>query len=88
VRLSLVNRGGTLPKRIKFRVFCLEQCSPWGNGMLLAAGREDGDGLLGTPTKPSRPGGEGRRLEDARGRQPAKLMEETLKAKLQCSLLC
>jgi len=56
--------------------------------MLLAAGREDGDGLLGTPTKPSRPGGEGRRLEDARGRQPAKLMEETLKAKLQCSLLC
>lgn len=60
----------------------------WGNSILLAAGMEDGDGLLGMTTKPDRPGGEWRRLEDARGRESGKLMEETLKARLKHSLLC
>ena len=60
----------------------------WGKGILLAAGMEDGDGLLGMTTKPGRPGGEWRRLEDARGRQSGKLMEKTVKAGLQHLLLC
>lgn len=56
--------------------------------MLLAAGMEDGDGLLGVKTKAGRPGGEWRRLEGARGRQSGKFMEKTMKAGLQHSLLC
>lgn len=63
VRLNLIKRGGTLPKLIKFRVCCLKQCWLWGNGTLLAAGTEDGDGLLGVTTKPGRPGGVRRRLK-------------------------
>lgn len=69
VRLNLIKRGGSLPRLIKFRVCCLKQCSLWGKGILLAAGMEVGDGLPGVTTKPGRPGGEQRRLEDARGRQ-------------------
>lgn len=49
----------------------MKQCSLWGKGILLAAGMEVGDGLLGVTTKPGRPGGEQRRLEDARGSQVA-----------------
>lgn len=47
----------------------MKQCSLWGKGILLAAGMEVGDGLLGVTTKPGRPVGEQRRLEGARGSQ-------------------